>query len=480
MATYYGLSSLEGLAVGDVVEYSGVNGNSVSFNEWEIDFAGYTVDVVMEGARNQSSGGKGGRVRFRLDSSLLEYPLIYRNHHSALAYKVPEYTSANFENFRIAVPGDTGYPGIYNGATINAGGGGSNGVGGSAGNGNVGGSYARGNAGKMNAGGTNNGGETALKGGFGYGGVNPNTGASAANGGYGWYGGGAGSGTSSTDCASGGGGSGFVLGDATLSYAVISSYAFNPQTSSYYNAFHGTVTDIVIERSVSSMANGQEGRMGLIIVATGGVTVGSIQFSSLPTKTRYYVNQTFNPAGLEVVAIYKDGTTATLSSNDYTIIYPDMSTAGTKSVTVLYQNQSNQFDITVLDVYVQGISLSGNYQTSFNVGDTFTSAGLVVSAYYSNNTEAITNNYSISAPNMSTTGSQIVRVTYTGSDAVNTIRDYYYITIVDPNAHPVITYYDAITSRYRGCELYYYQNGFVKCDVYYYNGTEFVEIFSPV
>ena len=58
------------------------------------------------------------------------------------------------------------------------------------------------------------------------------------------------------------------------------------------------------------------------------------------------------------------------------------------------------------------IKLSGDYQTTFTIGEEFNYDGLIVTAYYSDSTYKEVNNYVVSSPNMNKVGSQSVTVTY--------------------------------------------------------------------
>lgn len=80
-------------------------------------------------------------------------------------------------------------------------------------------------------------------------------------------------------------------------------------------------------------------------------------------------------------------------------------------------------DVVIL---VESISVSGA-KSEFQVGDTFSSEGLVVTATYNNGiTEVISSGYTVSSPDMSKEGKQIVTVTYEGKTAT------YEINIVKP------------------------------------------------
>lgn len=81
------------------------------------------------------------------------------------------------------------------------------------------------------------------------------------------------------------------------------------------------------------------------------------------------------------------------------------------------------------------IKLSGDYQTSFTIGEEFNYNGLIVTAYYSDSTYKEVNNYVVSSPNMNKVGSQSVTVTYIESSISKTT--YYAISISDVT--PILT-----------------------------------------
>lgn len=72
---------------------------------------------------------------------------------------------------------------------------------------------------------------------------------------------------------------------------------------------------------------------------------------------------------------------------------------------------------------LENISLSGNYETSFFVNDTFSYDGLVVTAHYSDSSKRIIekNDYNVSTPDMSTKGVKDVTVTYLTKSKTYTI-----------------------------------------------------------
>lgn len=75
-------------------------------------------------------------------------------------------------------------------------------------------------------------------------------------------------------------------------------------------------------------------------------TISSISIQSKPTKTIYTVGEKFDASGLKIKVTMSDGTTKTVTSG-FTVSSPDMTTAGTKTVTVTYQGKITSFNITV-------------------------------------------------------------------------------------------------------------------------------------
>ena len=169
---------------------------------------------------------------------------------------------------------------------------------------------------------------------------------------------------------------------------------------------------------------------GIEKTATFSITVNapapvldSIEVTENPTKTTYTVGDTFNPSGLEVTAHYTNGgADKVLTSGEYTLSTPDMSAAGTKMITVTYEEDGIEktatFDITVNAPapVLDSIEVTAQpTKTIYTVGDTFDAAGLEVTAHYTNGgaDKVLTSGeYTLSTPDMSTAGTKTVTVTY--------------------------------------------------------------------
>lgn len=142
-------------------------------------------------------------------------------------------------------------------------------------------------------------------------------------------------------------------------------------------------------------------------------------------KTSFVQNETFTHDGVVVTATYSDGDTQNVTA-DAEFSEPDMTTTGTKTVTVSYTlggiTKTATYEITVEAEVVSSLDLSGNYQTVFTAGDTFNYDNLVVTATYNGGRKAdVTADASFSTPDMSHVGEQTITVSYGGQSTSYTI-----------------------------------------------------------
>lgn len=96
--------------------------------------------------------------------------------------------------------------------------------------------------------------------------------------------------------------------------------------------------------------------------AEGGATikpVKSLEMASLPTKTEYYVGDTFELAGASVKANYEDGTSETfnLPQEGFDVSAPNMEKVGEKTVTVTLTAQKKRTSFKI-SVALQGFKLT--------------------------------------------------------------------------------------------------------------------------
>ena len=154
----------------------------------------------------------------------------------------------------------------------------------------------------------------------------------------------------------------------------------------------------------------------------------SMVVTTPPNKTSYDVGEVFDPTGLTATVTYDDDSTKVVSNFTYSTL---PLTPGTTSITISYIEAgvtvTANVDITIL-VKCTGISITTPpTKTSYFVGDTFDSTGMVVTAKYNNNTANVISNYSYSTEPLTTNTKYFVvnyvedGITYTDSVAITVV-----------------------------------------------------------
>lgn len=142
-------------------------------------------------------------------------------------------------------------------------------------------------------------------------------------------------------------------------------------------------------------------------------------------RTTFEVGEAFDHEGLSLLATYVNGYSVEITNFTVDSDNVDMSEAGFYEVLVSYEingvTGTLSYFVDVDEPYLESISLSGVYQTSFTVGDSFNTNGLIVTAHYSNGTSQEIYDYSVdlTSVNMNEAGTYQVVVHYTenGVDA---------------------------------------------------------------
>jgi hypothetical protein len=225
---------------------------------------------------------------------------------------------------------------------------------------------------------------------------------------------------------------------------------FATQTGWTTNGDNGTWTGSAT--SVSFLASNKQVRATKIVVTVGKPAALSSITLSGEYPTTFHQGDAFSHEGITVTATYEDETTKDVT-DDATFSDPDMSTTGTKEVTVSYtENEVTKtatYNITVnAPATLESITLSGEYTTTFTQGDAFNHDGVVVTAHYDDSsTKDVTGDATFSDPDMSTTGTKTVTVSYGGKTAT------YEITV---NKAPAAKRYKLVTEQSEIAEGYNY------------------------
>ncbi|MCL1975629.1 MAG: bacterial Ig-like domain-containing protein, partial [Firmicutes bacterium] len=127
---------------------------------------------------------------------------------------------------------------------------------------------------------------------------------------------------------------------------------------------------------------------GEITVEPDKALLNSIEVTTLPTKKDYFVGEAFNTAGMIVTAKYSDGSSKAITG--FTTAPANgaiLNNAGAQNVMVSYTEEgitkTANFTVTVNAITLQSIKVSTlPTKTSYFVGETLNTAGMVVSATY--------------------------------------------------------------------------------------------------
>lgn len=124
------------------------------------------------------------------------------------------------------------------------------------------------------------------------------------------------------------------------------------------------------------------------------VTLKSIKVTNKPDKLTYYVDDEFDPTGLEVTATYSDSSTKVVTES-CTLSNPNMSSIGVKSITVKYTEggitKSATFSIKVepkphlTDITITKLPINQIYY----IKEEFDPTGMEITATYSDGREAV-------------------------------------------------------------------------------------------
>lgn len=151
----------------------------------------------------------------------------------------------------------------------------------------------------------------------------------------------------------------------------------------------------------------------------------SIEVTTQPNKVSYVAGDRFDSTGMIVTASYGTGQAvlATAEISGYSVS-PEVLTDGVTSVTITYSESGETCTTTVPITVVHrltAIAVTTNpTKTTYEYGDTLATAGMVITASYSDSKTAAVSGYSCSPTTFSTVGNQVVTVSYTENGVTQT------------------------------------------------------------
>ena len=123
----------------------------------------------------------------------------------------------------------------------------------------------------------------------------------------------------------------------------------------------------------------------------GSKSVDKINVISMPKQTTYYCTEPFNPEGLELEVLYKDGTSEVITNTDELTVTgfegPNKSfnTPGSKKITLILSNGNVEMDINVRAMNVAEMTIDyAPVKTEYFPGTRISLDGIQVTAKYEN------------------------------------------------------------------------------------------------
>jgi len=138
------------------------------------------------------------------------------------------------------------------------------------------------------------------------------------------------------------------------------------------------------------------------------------------TKTTYFIGDTFDPTQVVLTIIYEDGEKQLLSTG-FDCSTPILNKVSKKRVTINYNGITTYFFIDIINPPLADVSIKSlPNQTEYNVGDTLSTAGMVLTIIYTNGYERqISSGYDVEY-DFSTSGEKTVKINYSEGEISKT------------------------------------------------------------
>ncbi len=141
-----------------------------------------------------------------------------------------------------------------------------------------------------------------------------------------------------------------------------------------------------------------------------------------PDKTSYTSGEVFDPTGMEVSVTYTNGIVKQVTSYTYSPTTP--LNDSTHEIIVSYTERGRTITATVpilVETILVSIAVTKQpNKTVYNYGETFNSAGMEVTAIFSNGSTQLVSGWTVDTTVLSTVGTQTITVSYTSAGATKT------------------------------------------------------------
>ncbi len=166
--------------------------------------------------------------------------------------------------------------------------------------------------------------------------------------------------------------------------------------------------------------------VALFAAACGEPALTGISVTKQPSVTEYVVGDSFNADGMEVTASYDDDSTRVVTN--YTVSPSVFTEAGEQTVTISYEGMTATVTVNVSEAEPERTLDRIEVTTEptdkeYFVGESLNTAGMVVTAYYSDDTSEPVTGYEITPATFETAGDTVtVTVTYRGESDTFTVK----------------------------------------------------------
>jgi len=165
-------------------------------------------------------------------------------------------------------------------------------------------------------------------------------------------------------------------------------------------------------------------RAGITKNASQAVTVrvlSSIAVTTAPTKTSYYIGETFNSAGMAITATMSDNSTKVVTGWTYS---PTTAlTASSNTVTISY-TENGVTKTTTQAITIRTLSsiavTTAPTKTTYKYGETFASTGMVITATYTDSNTRVVTGWTYSPTTALTLANTAITISYTEGSVTKT------------------------------------------------------------
>ena len=161
------------------------------------------------------------------------------------------------------------------------------------------------------------------------------------------------------------------------------------------------------------------------------IVITGLSLNTEDIKTLYFIGEEFTSNGLIVTANKNNATSEVVTPTSINSSAFNANVTGNYTIIVTYGEFTQNYTVTVAQVAITSISLNTqNVQTNYCIGETFTSAGLIVTASYNNGTsQNIETGYEINSTNFNNTLVDTYLITVNASSVSAT----YQVTVSMPD-----------------------------------------------